>query len=648
MAASSPRRGLEKNTKLFSGFHFVFLGSKHASRLKTLLEERGAVVEDDFSLSTGHYGVLGEGAGSGKEVFRKLEEKGLLGIKGVTFVRSQWLTSSIKAGKLVNKEAYVVEAPQRGDAEDAVSRVPETIPSSQVSALTNFTQTLGSLPESNTPASLPDLDGQVAVQETLRALKDHWMNFYRKPRSESQVTESPDLVRGEPAVPTNRIVVEKLKELVDAYRSDFRNDSAGGFRARASRHAISVLSSPPFGLCDGDRQIKDAKEILSTKHGGLLPRGVGPKTAEKVEEILASPSHTLGRLEDMASDPVMRVIDVFTKVWGCGVEIAKSWYSLGHRTIADVQEAARQNPGGMRVSPMIRLGIKYYDDLQRPVSRDQMEGAHAAFVEATREIAEEEGLEVILAGSYRRGKASTHDVDLLVLSSSVDLQATMGKIAKAMRASGLLLDFCEGRSRGKSKGKLEEDDEEDEVAGRVKSCMLMSIIKFPGGQVGRADVKLYHKTSRAFALLHCTGSADFNRAMRWWPLRETRGETIRTATPPSSNVLTLPFVCGAREELAESLKSLPTQSAVRYFLTRKKDREDQQRLLHKSWSDDPPNSFKLTDTELRPVLRQRRGKRLTRNIIWEAAEEDCVKCETEEEVFRVLGLAYVPPHLRKM
>lgn len=71
-------------------------------------------------------------------------------------------------------------------------------------------------------------------------------------------------------------------------------------------------------------------------------------------------------------------------------------------------------------------------------------------------------------------------------------------------------------------------------------------------------------------------------------------------------------------------------------------------MLHKSWSDDAPNSFKLTDTELRPVLRQRRGKRLTRNIIWEAAEEDCVKCETEEEVFRVLGLAYVPPHLRKM
>ena len=47
------------------------------------------------------------------------------------------------------------------------------------------------------------------------------------------------------------------------------------------------------------------------------------------------------------------------------------------------------------------------------------------------------------------------------------------------------------------------------------------------------------------------------------------------------------------------------------------------------------------------MLRQRRGKRLTRNIIWEAAE-DCVKCETEEEVFQVLGLAYVPPHLRKM
>ena len=158
--------------------------------------------------------------------------------------------------------------------------MPETIPSSQVSALTNFTQTLGSLPESNTSASLPDLDA-VAVQETLRALKDHWMNFYRKPRSESQVTESPDLVRGEPAVPTNRIVVEKLKELVDAYRSDFRNDSAGGFRARASRHAISVLSSPP-SACATATDDQGRERDLSTKHGGLLPRSAPrPRKVER-------------------------------------------------------------------------------------------------------------------------------------------------------------------------------------------------------------------------------------------------------------------------------------------------------------------------------------------------------------------------------
>ena len=53
-------------------------------------------------------------------------------------------------------------------------------------------------------------------------------------------------------------------------------------------------------------------------------------------------------------------------------------------------------------------------------------------------------------------------MDLLVLSSSVDLQATMGKIR------GVCLGPTAGLLRGqvRGKGKLEEDDEEDEVAGR--------------------------------------------------------------------------------------------------------------------------------------------------------------------------------------
>ena len=98
--------------------------------------------------------------------------------------------------------------------------------------------------------------------------------------------------------------------------------------------------------------------------------------------------------------------------------------------------------------------------------------------------------------------------------------------------------------------------------------MLMSIIKFPGGRVGRADVKLYHKTSRAFALL-LHRLSEFNRAMRWWPLRGQR----RVARNPIFNVLTSPSSV-AREKSSRVPQVSADPVCGPLFLTRKKDRED--------------------------------------------------------------------------
>ena len=61
-----------------------------------------------------------------------------------------------------------------------------------------------------------------------------------------------------------------------------------------------------------------------------------------------------------------------------------------------------------------------------------------------------------------------------------------------------------------------------------------------------------------------------------------------------------------------------------------------------------PNTLKLTDTTLLPVFRARVKGKLITKVIWEANAGDCIKCETEEDVFNVLGLDYVPPEMRKI
>lgn len=616
------RSGSLADAMLFSGHKFCFCYTSHVNRLKKLLSESGGEVQDDFALSPETKYAVVDPAMESKLIFEKLSEKGLDLHKHshVTFVRSRWIVSCIKEKKLVNVENFALDVPTpKRDTEEGAR--PSCSLFSQFSTQTNF-----ATPSANLDLSLPpdeETEEEARTTDTLNKLRNNWRNFWDKGNTvpndrPSRDSQSPE--RHVDQVPTNKLVVEQLKKLCETYKAgDYRNDSNGRFREKAAKHAITILSKPPYGVEDSDsaeRQIASASEILSSKHGGSHPNGVGPQTADKVRQILESPQYELSRVTMLENDPMYKTLNAFTKVWGCGIELAKRWYTLGYRSIKDLRAAAAGN-SLERCTAMISLGLKYYGDLLKPVAREQMENAHLCFRQATESFVQEEGLEVTLCGSYRRGKASTHDVDILCTSTSTDLRQVARRIIAALSASGFLMDHIDSVSEGKSKGKSDW--------GKVKSVMVMCIVKHSNEQIGRADLKLYHKSSRAFALLHCTGSAEFNRAMRFWPLSEAK-------------------------ELRESLEGLWSGPACRSYLSPKKKRTDTQKEVHQSFTDLRPNSFKLTDTELRPCYRVRseRTRRLTNNIIWEANPEDCVKCDTEEDVFKALGLSYVPPNLRKM
>ncbi len=52
--------------------------------------------------------------------------------------------------------------------------------------------------------------------------------------------------------------------------------------------------------------------------------GIGESLAKKIWEIIDTGS--LEKLEDFQSSEYMTVINLFGNVWGCGPNIAKSWY----------------------------------------------------------------------------------------------------------------------------------------------------------------------------------------------------------------------------------------------------------------------------------------------------------------------------------
>lgn len=85
--------------------------------------------------------------------------------------------------------------------------------------------------------------------------------------------------------------------------------------------------------------------------------------------------------------------------------MAQKWYSMGCRTLDDVSSKVP------RLSHMQKLGLKYYDGMQRKIGRLEMEKALETVKQAIASTDHARDMvDACIAGSYRRGKASTHDV----------------------------------------------------------------------------------------------------------------------------------------------------------------------------------------------------------------------------------------------
>eukprot|EP00904_Undaria_pinnatifida_P008795 jgi/Undpi1/5045/HiC_scaffold_19.g08397.m1 len=145
---------------------------------------------------------------------------------------------------------------------------------------------------------------------------------------------------------------------------------------------------------------------------------VGPRMVESIDEILTT--GTLGRLEELKS-PRNCVYLELCKVHGVGPTVASAWYKSGVRSVDDARQ--RLALGDEKASlPLIKaetvLGLRHFDDLQVPITREEVsEIAREVRAEAERFGRERDREGTVffeVCGGFRRGKESLHDVDMLV------------------------------------------------------------------------------------------------------------------------------------------------------------------------------------------------------------------------------------------
>ncbi|KAH8150454.1 uncharacterized protein LAJ45_05667 [Morchella importuna] len=179
---------------------------------------------------------------------------------------------------------------------------------------------------------------------------------------------------------------------------DHRTLTSDEVGIRAYSTAIATLQAYPYPLIS-------SSEIV------LLP-GCNVKIAALFHSWLSSHTdpklRTVPDVEKLKLNENLVGLAMLHRIWGVGPETAREWWFVrGWRNVDDVVEY-----GWKGLTRVQQIGVKYYDDFQKPMMRWEAERIRDIITHHATLLLP--GTTTILAGSYRRGSTSLTDADLLI------------------------------------------------------------------------------------------------------------------------------------------------------------------------------------------------------------------------------------------
>ena len=257
----------------------------------------------------------------------------------------------------------------------------------------------------------------------------------------------------------NEGFIEILDEMIEILTKQGENFRAG--RYKSAQETIMSLSE----------DITDASQLSGKK-------GIGPSILKKLQEF--QDTGKIKFIEEQRKNPAI----VLTNVYGIGYKGATKLVDQGITTISKLKEEQETV-----LNDTQRKGLRYYDDIMKRIPRSEIE-EYADILQESFDEVKNPGSKFEIVGSYRRGKADSGDIDVIITDEEGD-RTVFGKFLDVLIKKKLLLEML---SRGK-----------------VKS---LTIGKLPGKPARRLDFLYSPPEEYAFAVLYFTGSKTFNTFMR--------------------------------------------------------------------------------------------------------------------------------------
>lgn len=292
-------------------------------------------------------------------------------------------------------------------------------------------------------------------------------------------------------VECNTKIADLLKGMADVYEDALRD----AYRAKQYAAASSALRSLNFEIQSVDQC--DVVPMLKKKDG---------KIRKYVAEILLT--GRLRALEELRARPDVKACLELSGIHGVGPVTARKLFDKGFASIADLRARA---PADLLTAPQ-SIGLKYYEEFQERIPREEVSVIATAVREAANTFMKDE-VRCYCVGSFRRGKATSGDIDVLVECKDWSLANEL--------LMHILNDLRPGGPSPRS-GILTDDLLVGDVSYMGVAALLQPLSpddeKPPTHR--RIDIKVYDVESLPTALLYFTGSDKFNRSMRLWAKRK--------------------------------------------------------------------------------------------------------------------------------
>lgn len=271
----------------------------------------------------------------------------------------------------------------------------------------------------------------------------------------------------------NRNITEIFGKLINIYRA------LGDDRRSFSYYkAVPVIEKLPFKIESAD-QVKN------------LP-AIGKSLRDHINEIVTTGK--LSKLEHFENDEKVRTVNLFGEVWGVGPATALKLYDKGYRTLDDLQKDDS-------LTYAQRTGLKFFDDIKQRIPRHEVSEMEKLLQEVAKDILP--GVIIVCGGSYRRGKSSCGDMDIVI--THPDGESHVGFLPKFVQ-------------RLKDMKFLREDLIFSIHSIEGTDCGIdtyFGLCTYPGRELRhRIDLKVYPRNRYSFGLLAWTGNDVLNRRLR--------------------------------------------------------------------------------------------------------------------------------------